>query len=152
MNKIKLPKIIFMFYPALKIDIDTIVPSYLNAITELILEYHLLKFCIDSYSGKYTDNGKVITNTRNKFLSPIFMDDNILKLLPPIRIFGGSCDVLRDDTFYFIDKLLKLNKDVFSYEFKYFPHGYLNYDFKTLFPECSLITDRIYKEIEKYTE
>ena len=51
MNKIKLPKIIFMFYPALKIDIDTIVPSYLNAITELILEYHLLKFCIDSYSG-----------------------------------------------------------------------------------------------------
>ena len=152
MNKIKLPKIIFMFYPALKIDIDTIVPSYLNAITELILEYHLLKFCIDSYSGKYTDNGKVITNTRNKFLSPIFMDDNILKLLPPIRIFGGSCDVLRDDTFYFMDKLLKLNKDAFFYEFKYFPHGYLNYDFKTLFPECSLITDRICKEIEKYTE
>jgi hormone-sensitive lipase len=152
MNKIKLPKVIFMFYPALKIDINTIVPSYLNAMTDIILEYHLLKYCIGSYSGIYTDNGKVVTDTRNKFLSPIFMDDNILKLLPPIRIFGGSCDVLRDDTFYLMEKLLKLNKDIFFYEFKYFPHGYLNYDFKSLFPECSLITDKVIKEIEKYIE
>ena len=152
MNKIKLPKVIFMFYPALKIDINTIVPSYLNAMTDIILEYHLLKYCIGSYSGIYTDNGKVVTDTRNKFLSPIFMDDSILKLLPPIRIFGGSCDVLRDDTFYLMEKLLKLNKDIFFYEFKYFPHGYLNYDFKSLFPECSLITDKIIKEIEKYIE
>ena len=152
MNKIKLPKVIFLFYPALKIDMNSIVPSYLNAITDIILEYRLLKFCIDSYSGKYTDNGKIITDTRNKFLSTIFMDDNILKLLPPIRIFGGSCDVLRDDTFYLMEKLLKLNKDVFFYEFKYFPHGFLNYDFKNFFPECALITDTITKEIEKYVE
>ena len=152
MNKIKLPKVIFLFYPALKIDINTIVPSYLNAITDIILEYRLLKFCIDSYSGKYTDNGKIITDTRNKFLSPIFMDDNILKLLPPIRIFGGTCDVLRDDTFYLMEKLLKLNKDVFFSEFKYFPHGFLNYDIKNFFPECALITDTITKEIEKYVE
>ena len=152
MNKIKLPKVIFMFYPALKIDINTIVPSYLNAITETILEYHLLKFCIDAYCGKCTDNGKVITDTRNKFLSPIFMDDNILKLLPPIRIFGGSCDVLRDDTFYLMEKLLKLNKDIFFYEFKYLPHAYLNFDVKTIFPELTLITDRICKEMESFVE
>ena len=152
MNKIKLPKVIFMFYPALKIDINTVVPSYLNAITEIILEYHLLKFCIDAYSGKCTDNGKIITDTKNKFLSPIFMDDNILKYLPPIRIFGGSCDVLRDDTFYLMEKLLKLNKDIFFYEFKYLPHGYLNFDIKTIFPELSLITDKICKEIERFVE
>ena len=152
LNKLKMPKAIFMFYPALKIDMKTIVPSYLNAMSDIILEYNLLKFCIESYSGKYTDNWKVITDTRNKFLSPIFMDKNILKLLPPIRIFGGSCDVLRDDTFYFMEKLLKLNKDVFFYEFKYFPHGFLNYDFKSLFPELSLITETISKEIEKFVE
>ena len=152
LNKLKMPKVIFMFYPALKIDMKTIVPSYLNAMSDIILEYNLLKFCIESYSGKYTDNWKVITDTRNKFLSPIFMDKNILKLLPPIRIFGGSCDVLRDDTFYFMEKLLKLNKDVFFYEFKYFPHGFLNYDFKSLFPELSLITETISKEIEKFVE
>ena len=152
LNKLKIPKAIFMFYPALKIDMKTIVPSYLNAMSDIILEYNLLKFCIESYSGKYTDNWKVITDTRNKFLSPIFMDKNILKLLPPIRIFGGSCDVLRDDTFYFMEKLLKLNKDVFFYEFKYFPHGFLNYDFKSLFPELSLITETISKEIEKFVE
>ena len=73
MNNIKLPYIIFMFYPALKIDIHTIVPSYLNAMTDIVLEYYLLKYCIDSYCGKNTDNGKVITDTRNKFLSPIFI-------------------------------------------------------------------------------
>ena len=151
MNKVKLPKAIFLFYPALKIDINTLVPSYLNAVNDLILEYHLLKFCIDSYSGKLTDNGKVITDTRNKFLSPLFMDNNILKLLPPVRIFGGSCDPLRDDTFYLMEKLLKLNKDVYFYEFKYFPHGYLNYDFKMVFPELTLINDIIMKEIEKFS-
>ena len=151
MNKIKLPKAIFLFYPALKIDINTIVPSYLNAVNDLILEYHLLKFCIESYSGKLTDNGKIITDTRNQFLSPIFMDNNVLKLLPPIRIFGGSCDPLRDDSFYLMEKLLKLNKDIYFYEFKYFPHGYLNYDFKMVFPELTLINDIIMKEIEKFT-
>ena len=151
MNKIKLPKAIFLFYPALKIDINTIVPSYLNAVNDLILEYHLLKFCIESYSGKLTDNGKIITDTRNQFLSPLFMDNNILKLLPPVRIFGGSCDPLRDDSFYLMEKLLKLNKDVYFYEFKYFPHGYLNYDFKMVFPELTLINDIIMKEIEKFT-
>ena len=150
MNKIKLPKAIFLFYPALKIDINTLVPSYLNSINDFILEYHLLKFCIESYCGKLTDNGKTITDTRNQFLSPLFMDNNILKLLPPIRIFGGSCDPLRDDSFYLMEKLLKLNKDVYFYEFKYFPHGYLNYDFKMVFPEMTLINDIIMKEIEKF--
>ena len=150
MNKIKLPKAIFLFYPALKIDINTLVPSYLNSINDFILEYHLLKFCIESYCGKLTDNGKIITDTRNQFLSPLFMDNNILKLLPPIRIFGGSCDPLRDDSFYLMEKLLKLNKDVYFYEFKYFPHGYLNYDFKMVFPEMTLINDIIMKEIEKF--
>jgi hypothetical protein len=48
--------------------------------------------------------------------------------------------------------LLKLNKDVFFSEFKYFPHGFLNYDIKNFFPECALITDTITKEIEKYVE
>ena len=150
MNKIKLPKAIFLFYPALKIDINTLVPSYLNSINDFILEYHLLKFCIESYCGKLTDNGKIITDTRNQFLSPLFMDNNILKLLPPVRIFGGSCDPLRDDSFYLMEKLLKLNKDVYFYEFKYFPHGYLNYDFKMVFPEMTLINDIIMKEIEKF--
>ena len=152
LNKIKLPKVIFLFYPALKIDIQTIVPSYLNALTDMVLEYRFLKLCIESYSGQLTDDGKEITDTRNKFLSPVFMDNNILKYMPPIRIFGSSCDVLRDDSFTFLEKLINLNKDVFFYEFKYFPHGFLNYDIKIIFPELSLITDRIIKEIEKYVE
>ena len=150
LNKVKLPKVIFMFYPALKIDINTIVPSYLNSFDDIILEYHLLKYCIDAYTGKLTDNGKVVTDTRNKFLSPIFMDDNVLKNMPTIRIFGASCDVLRDDIFYFMDKLLKLNRDIFFYEFKYLKHGFLSFDYKILFPELSLISEIIIREIEAY--
>ena len=49
-----------------------------------------------------------------------------------------------------MEKLLKLNKDIYFYEFKYFPHGYLNYDFKMVFPEMTLINDIIMKEIEKF--
>ena len=46
------------------------------------------------------------------FFFPLFMSENILKEFQPIRIFGWTSDPLRDDSFYFMEKLLNLNKDV----------------------------------------
>ena len=75
---------------------------------------------------------------------------NILKFLPSVRIFGGTKDPLRDDGILFYEKLVKLGKDVKYTEFKYFPHGYLNYDFPIMMQEVSKANDMIIQEMEKF--
>ena len=149
-KKEKLPKVLFLFYPTLRVDSNVLVPSYLNSLTDNLLGYQFLQYCSDSYCGKNTNDGKEVTDPRNKFVSPIYMDSSVLQFLPPIRIYGGSCDPLRDDTFFFMNKLLKLQKDVYFYEFKYFIHGFLNFDYKSKFPECSIIGERIIEDMRKY--
>jgi hypothetical protein len=32
----------------------------------------------------------------------------------------------------------------------YFPHGFLNYDFPMMFPEASIVIEKIAQEMEKY--
>jgi hormone-sensitive lipase len=39
------------------------------------------------------------------FVSPVLMDDYILKHMPPTRILVGSSDPLRDDSIRLLDKL-----------------------------------------------
>ena len=123
--------------------LDVLSLSYFNAITDPVLEFNLLKFCVKSYQGEYE-------NTKNPFLSPLYMDDNVLKFLPPVRIFGGTADPLRDDSIYFMERLLKLKKKVKMIEFKYFPHGFLNYDIKMMMPEAAVINEMVIKDMDKY--
>ena len=143
LKKVKLPKVIFIFYPALKMHNLNFSLSYFNAITDPILNYNLLLFCIKSYLGNFN-------HPENPFFSPLFMKDNILKFLPSVRIFGGTKDPLRDDGILFYEKLVKLGKDVKYTEFKYFPHGYLNYDFPIMMQEVSKANDMIIQEMEKF--
>jgi hormone-sensitive lipase len=125
--------------------VDIFSLSYLNAVTDPILSYNLLMFCINAYKGKSDD--EII---KNPFFSPLFMSENVLKELPPIRIFGGTSDPLRDDSFYFMEKLLNLNKNVSMMEFKYFPHGFLNYDIKLIMPEAAEINQIVLEEMNKF--
>ena len=141
-NKLRLPNVVFLVYPALKLTLKRVNISYMNSITDPILEYNLLKCCAFAYAGNCDEF--------NQFLSPLFMDDKIMKLLPPIRIVGGSSDPLRDDSILLFQKLVKLNVDVTMKEIKYFPHGFLNYDIPNMMPESGIATDIIVEEMEKF--
>jgi len=85
----------------MRIRSDFFTPSLLNCLNDQILPYHLLKFCGDSYKG---DIGSKRDN--DPFMSPILISDNILKLLPKVRIMVGSSDPLRDDSFRFLKRLV----------------------------------------------
>jgi len=79
---------------------DFFTPSLLNCLNDQILPYHLLKFCGDSYK-------KDIQNREDDpFISPIYMHDNVLKLLPKVRLIVGSSDPLRDDSIRFLKRLM----------------------------------------------
>ena len=142
-KKIRLPNVIFLAYPALKLSINPLSLSYLNSLTDPILECSLLIFCLKSYCGDMKDQ-------KNPFLSPLYMKDDIIKLLPPIRIYGGTSDPLRDDYVEFMNRCVKCNIDCKMEEYMFFPHGFLNYDFPMMLPEASIIIEKIAKEMEKY--
>jgi hormone-sensitive lipase len=95
----KLPTALMLAYPALCVSESHMCSSYLNVLNDIILPYHLLKFCLDSYRNDYM-------NEADPFLSPIIMSDNILKKLPPVRIFCGSTDPLRDDSIHLLYRLM----------------------------------------------
>ena len=69
--------------------------------------------------------------------------------MPPIKIVAGSSDPLRDDIIRYVHRLTELKKEVKLIEFKYFPHGFLNYDVPNMMPEAKIGNDVIIKEMEK---
>ena len=47
---------------------------------------------------------------KNPFASPIEASDSLLNLLPNMVIFAAECDVLRDHSILFMDRMLKADK------------------------------------------
>jgi hormone-sensitive lipase len=73
--------------------------SFLNVLTDQILPFHLLKFCLEAYRQNYE-------NEDDPFISPIIVKDSILRHLPPVRMIVGSSDPLRDDSILFLKRLM----------------------------------------------
>ena len=117
--------------------------SYINSLYDPMLDFNLLNFCRKSYLGENTED-------MNPFLSPMFIEDKILKNLPKIKIYGGSGDPLRDDYVEFFHKLFKCKVDCEYVEFKYFPHGFLTYDFPFVMPQAQEGVKMICEDIENY--
>ena len=141
---IKLPNLIILAYPAVKMNIIPLSLSYINSIYDPMLNYNLLDFCRKSYLGENN------TEDMNPFISPIYMDNKILKHLPKIKIYGGTGDPLRDDYVEFFYKIFKAKIDCEYVEFKYFPHGFLSYDYSFIMPQVGECIQRICKDIESF--
>lgn len=140
---IKLPKALILPYPATKLSMNTLSLSYLNSLNDPILNYPLLKYCLDSYR-----QGKV--EETNPFLSPLYMKDLVMQNLPPVYIIGGSSDPLRDDYVEFYSRLVKNKVQSELYEIKYFPHAFLNYDIPLMFSEANIGSEIIISIINSF--
>ena len=140
---IKLPNLILLAYPSVKMTKVPLSLSYINSLYDPMLDFNLLNFCRKSYLGENTED-------MNPFLSPMFIEDKILKNLPKIKIYGGSGDPLRDDYVEFFHKLFKCKVDCEYIEFKYFPHGFLTYDFPFVMPQAQEGVKMICEDIENY--
>ena len=140
---IKLPNLILLAYPSVKMTKAPLSLSYINSLFDPMLDFNLLNFCRKSYLGENTED-------MNPFLSPMFIEDKILKNLPKIKIYGGSGDPLRDDYVEFFHKLFKCKVDCEYIEFKYFPHGFLTYDFPFVMPQAQEGVKMICEDIENY--
>ena len=140
---IKLPNLILLAYPAVRMTKAPLSLSYLNSLYDPMLDFNLLNFCRKSYLGDNTED-------MNPFLSPMYIDKKILKNLPKIKIYGGSGDPLRDDYVEFFHKLFNCKVDCEYVEFKYFPHGFLTYDFPFVMPQAREGVKMICEDIENF--
>ena len=143
-RKIKLPNMIILAYPAVKMNIIPLSLSYLNSLYDPLLDYNLLSFCLKSYLGENKDDN-------NPFVSPLYMDEKIIKYLPKLKIYGGTGDPLRDDYVEFFHKYNNAHVACQLFEFNYFLHGFLNYDYSFVMHKASQCTDMIYDDITNYT-
>ena len=139
----KKPNLLLLAYPAVKISMNPMSLSYLNSLTDPILEASLLKFCLNSYVGDFEDE-------KNPFLSPLYMNENVLEKLPVVKIYGGSADPLRDDYIELTYRLINCGVDCELKEIKYFPHGFLNYDIFMMLTEAGIVNEMIINDINNF--
>jgi len=122
-NKVRIPNGILLAYPALKMEVNTYSPSLLLSLHDQILPYSVLKLIPGVYIPPEGQPDK------DPFLSPLKASDQLLEMLPPVRIMVGDRDPFHDDCWRFVDRLKKLNKDVQMTVYQELSHGFLGYAF-----------------------
>jgi len=118
---LRVPDGCFLIYPCLQIDEEFTSPSFLRSIDDNILPANLLKLFTNAYLPDYAQP------LTDPFLSPLAADDELLKRLPPIRIAVGDRDPLHDQSWEFMRRLVKLNKDVKTIVYEGAIHGFYGF-------------------------
>jgi acetyl esterase/lipase len=94
-----------------------------------VLSAQFLKMCAFSYiKGNREDHEPIGDPEVDYFICPGLTPDSLLSEYPPTKLQMSGNDPLRDDQYKFMLRLLKLGRQVHIKEYKYFPHGFLNFD------------------------
>jgi len=114
------PHACLLIYPALYISDNCSSPSLFGSLDDTLLPTSLLKLAIKAYIPEG------VRTSEDPFISPLVASEELLKLLPPVRIIVGSKDPLYDDSWRMLARLKKLDKDVKMVVHEHIPHGFLN--------------------------
>ena len=139
-KNIKIPDLIYSFYPYSYFEKDNIGISLLLGVNKDNFNLELFDF-IRKYYLK-DDNMK-----NNMFVYPIFVSKNITEKLNKIRIIFGSKDPSKDDSVRLIYNIGKWdNCDIKGYELSGFNHGFISIQNDELY---QIVWDFFYEEIEE---
>jgi hormone-sensitive lipase len=118
----RMPDAILSHYPVFSINPRRFFPSMLLSVDEELLSSSFMQFALNCFTHR---GGNVETNP---ILSPAHAPDALLKLLPPVKLMPCEIDPLRDHSFYFANRLLKLGNKCEIYIMKDHIHGWNNID------------------------
>ena len=118
-------------------------PSYLKSFNDVILHHSFLQLCAKLYMADPRLKPEV-----DPFLSPIHTSNEVFKnlniiyllkrnifklkilsLFPPVYLIAGGGDPLHDDCIRFLQKMLKIGKNIKMKSYVGLTHGFLNYDY-----------------------
>lgn len=114
------PDKLILGYPALDLSLNRFYPSLMNGLNDILLNFNVMKFMRDKYVGEENNPDT------DPLISPIVVSDEILWQFPRTRIMTGTVDPIRDQSYRFLYRLLKLHWSVKFKEYLLFPHGFLN--------------------------
>ena len=98
-NKKKLPDLLLLSYPALHLSINTMSPCMLLSLDDVVISHSLLQASLDSYLAG-------LSGDEHFLASPGLIQSEVLKYFPKTRIYLGSTDPLRDQSFRFLLRLV----------------------------------------------
>jgi len=128
-SKRRIPDGLFLSYPDLNLQLKHYTPSFLEALEDPLFPISFAPILRKSYAGhRYLESDPLV--------SPILGPNDVLKFLPPTRIAVGERDPLHDDCWRLVDKLRRLQVDVFMTVYKAMHHGYLNMASAKAMPEA----------------
>lgn len=97
-NNFRVPDNLILAYPALDLSTKRFYPSLLNGLTDLLLNFNLMRAFRDAYiQGDWDEEN-------DPWLSMIIAPDEILERFPKVRMLSGSADPLRDHSIKFCQK------------------------------------------------
>ena len=94
-NNFRVPDCIILAYPALDFSLERFYPSLMHGITDMMLNFNLMKTFRDAYVHENCD----LEN--DPCLSTYIVPDGVLDRFPKVRIMVGSADPLRDQAIKF---------------------------------------------------
>ena len=121
-NKMRVPDEIILIYPSLQLSMGIIVPSLLYSLTDPLITINFGKVTFEAYIDGHKSSKK------DYIVNPLITPEIILKDYPKTRILVATKDVLRDEAYIFLHKMVESKVDVKLTELMNFPHGFLNYN------------------------
>ena len=118
-NNMKTPDLLVSCYSALRLETKCYTPSFFKSMEEYFLSYAGLWACCKQYLPEGAD-------ANDMYISPIFAGQEILKKMPPTRMFICLDDPLRDDQLRMASNLIQAGVDVKVKAFHHFIHGMLS--------------------------
>jgi hormone-sensitive lipase len=119
-NNFEPPTGLLLAYPALNLDQNNFSPSLMFALEDLLVPHTFLKLCLESYMQSNED-------PKQPTISPLYIEEEILRSFPKVRTMVGGDDPLHDDCFRFTNRLIKSGVDAKLAVFSGACHGSLNF-------------------------
>ena len=139
-KNIKIPDLIFTFYPYSNLEKKNMGFSHLLSLNNDKLNFDLIDYIRNKYLNNY--NGE-----NNMFVNPVFVNEKIIEKLNKIRILFGSKDPFKDDSINLINQFSQFdNCDIKGFELTNFNNGFISIQNNDL---EEIIYDIFYEEIEK---
>ncbi len=96
----KVPDGLIIHYPSLTLD-SKFYPSVMLSLDDAILSQHFMKFVLSCFTRNNCNPDK------SPILSPVYAPAKLLNLLPLVRIFASEVDSLRDQSLFFLHRLIE---------------------------------------------
>ncbi|CAI2387602.1 unnamed protein product [Moneuplotes crassus] len=119
-KQIRIPDGLLLFYPVLLLRYISYTPSRAHMFDDEIMSQMVRESVFEAYC-------KQVDADNNPFLSPVLLPKKVLENFPATRINLAGLDPLHDDGYKLGYQLACLGRDVKVRDYRFLPHGYLNF-------------------------